>query len=353
MHHVSRFEANLLRLLYFFLRREPVERALPLVENRMPPPACLSRNAVRLAQDALAKGCTFLLAQRGGWRSERYLRDERVVEGRLWERTPPEQLGLSFSQHSLEFLIWITAVQPGDKDPAWKPDVGELTVGDLMLLYFAHEGLREGADSLGCAEMRRREPYNRHGLCWLAYPEDYVSVPETVTPDFTPWTAGLGSCMLEALQRWFSDRWLGIEGRKEGMLDPQAMRRLGRSQERVLTAFLDAVHRTGRLDLARFLLRTLALLLTPGVDGRNWIGGLQTAGLRLADRAASYQAALALVRQTERFQTWMRRARTIGYFDEGYEAAKLYLSDWEQYHGDELHERAQHIVRQVDPLRQA
>ncbi len=47
MQTVTRFEANLLRLLYYFLGREPVESALPLVENRCTPPACLGRPAVR------------------------------------------------------------------------------------------------------------------------------------------------------------------------------------------------------------------------------------------------------------------------------------------------------------------
>src|SRR6476620_7070891 len=121
MQTVSRFEANLLRLLYFFLRREPIERALPLVENRCQAPTCLSRGAVRLVQDALSKGCTFLLAQHDGWRKERHLRGERVVEGRLWQRTPPGELGLPFSGHSLEFLVWITAARPGDKEPRWQP----------------------------------------------------------------------------------------------------------------------------------------------------------------------------------------------------------------------------------------
>src|ERR1700704_6037369 len=131
MQNVSRFEANLLRLLYYFLRREPAERALPLVEARVPPPPCLSRPAVRLVQDALAKGCPFLLAQRGGWRTERHLRDEHVVAGRLWERTRPEDLGLKFSRHSLAFLIWITSARPGDKDPNWSPAHDQLTPADL------------------------------------------------------------------------------------------------------------------------------------------------------------------------------------------------------------------------------
>ena len=114
MHTVSRFEANLLRLLAYFLRREPIERAMPLLKNRCQAPPCLSRGAVELVQDALAKGCVHLLAKRGGWQNERFLRNGQVVEGRLWQRTLPEELGLSFSGQTLDFLIWITCA------PAWR-----------------------------------------------------------------------------------------------------------------------------------------------------------------------------------------------------------------------------------------
>ena len=100
MQNVSRFEASLLRLLYYFLGREHQERAVPLVEARFDAPKCLSQGAVRLVQDALAKGCTNLLAQRGGWRDERHLRNEKPVSGRRWHRTAPEDLGLSFSRRS-------------------------------------------------------------------------------------------------------------------------------------------------------------------------------------------------------------------------------------------------------------
>ncbi len=307
---------------------------------------------MRLAKDALARGCTVLLAQRGGWRSERHQRGERVVEGRLWERTPPEQLGLSFSRHTLEFLIWITAARPGDPKPAWAPDHAALTVGDLLLLFFAHQGLRETPDTLGAPELRRRQPFDRHALCWLAYPEDWGDVPAPVSPDFAPWTTGVGAAVLEALQPALADRVLATESAKEQVRSPSVMRATGLAQERVLTAFLTALETTGRFDLARFLLRGGAILLGRHAEGAQWIGGLQTSGLRLADRASTYQAALAYLRQFERLQTWSRRSRTVGYFDDGYEAAKLYLADWELYQGDLLIERAHAILRQVDPLRQ-
>ena len=68
MKSVSRFEANLLRLLHYFLQQAPVQQALPLLEAKLDRPRCLSRAAVELVQDALAKGIMLLLVRLGGWR---------------------------------------------------------------------------------------------------------------------------------------------------------------------------------------------------------------------------------------------------------------------------------------------
>src|SRR5438094_9971884 len=99
MNYVSRFEANLLRVLYSVFGRVPVEQILPIVLGALPRPHCLSRDAVDLVQDALAKGCVQWLARNGGWRRERHLRGTRAVEGRLWERTPLAELNLEFCVH--------------------------------------------------------------------------------------------------------------------------------------------------------------------------------------------------------------------------------------------------------------
>src|SRR5262245_50950508 len=101
MKAVSRFEANLLRLLHFFLQQAPIQQALPLLESRLDRPSCLGRNATELVRDALGKGIVMLLVRAGGWRIERFLREEKPVEGRLWERTTPNRLGLHFSGNSL------------------------------------------------------------------------------------------------------------------------------------------------------------------------------------------------------------------------------------------------------------
>ena len=351
MQTVSRFEANLLRLLWFFLHREPPERALPLLENRCPAPKCLHRSAVNLVKDALAKGCVLLLAQRGGWRRERFLRRGKIAEGRLWQRTRPMQLPLEFSRFSLEFLIWLTATRPGDREPPLSVPSDDLTSGDRLLLFLAHQKLRNAADGPGAMQMRLQSPFVEHGLCRLAYPEDFTAAPDSIAPRFTPWTNGVGAAILEALQPELEVRWVKIEAAKESMADPVRMRALGRSQELVLTAFLDAVEAANRLDLARFLLAAAGRLLDARVDARTWTEALQTSGLRIADRAEVHRSATAFLRSLERLRALEQRLRSIGYFDEGYAAAQLWKDDWARHDGNTLCERARAIVRQLEPLR--
>jgi hypothetical protein len=351
MKAVSRFEYNLLRILHFFLQRVPLEQVHSLLVNRSEKerPRCLSRIAVQLVQEALAKGTTELVARAGGWRRERFLRNDQPVEGRLWQRTPPRELGLVFSAGSLDFLIWITAVKPSEPKNQWAPRA-ELTVGDWLLLYYAYKALR---DTEVGRVLRTRQAFARHILCRLTYPEDFADHQEEVELDFSVWTTAPGSCILEAMQQELARRWIEVERHKPTVLDWQQLRALGRSQDYVLAGFLDAVNAAGRRDLARFALRAAGEVLAQGVAPRHFIGGLQGAGPRLADRAETNQAALALVRQLERFKRWEREARRDGYFDEGYGRSQLWLADWERTDGETLHRRAQDLVQRMDPMKQA
>jgi hypothetical protein len=347
MKAVSRFEANLLRILHFFLRRAPAEQALALIGNRYQEPPCLSRAAVELVQDSLAKGCVALLARGGGWRRERHLRGEQVVEGRLWERTPPKELGLTFSRHSLRFLKWITAARPTDDKPRWQPVENELTIGDWLLLYFAYQALRN--TDAGWS-LRLRLPFARHALLRLAYPHDFADVSNRQPVDFVPWTTGLGACILEVLQTDLAVSWLQVERGKAQISDWQTMQALGRCQEEVLTAFLQEVEAAQRRDLARFLLQVAAGLLHDGASRASWIGESSHAGPRVTDRMETYRAAGAFLRQLDRLREWEEEARGVGYLDEGYVASQLWKADWERGRGAELHARARAVLREMEPL---
>lgn len=343
MKTVSRFEANLLSILRFFLRRAPAEPALPLLADACPAPPCLSRAAVELVQDTLAKGCTSLLAA-GGWRRERFLRADRIAEGRLWERTPPGELGLPFSRHSLQFLIWVTANQLPVKKKRLALPPRDLTVGDHLLLYFAWDAVRPFpvGDALAALAAFAHDP-----LCRLAHPEDFARHAPPAEAEFSPWMSGVGSAVLEALQPELAERWEQAERDKAQLRDWPRLVAVGRAQEQVLTGFLRAVESARRYDLARFLLRTADRLLERLVgEGARLLG----TDLRLVERAEVYRAVAVVLRQLDRLRGWERQARSVGYFDEGYAAARLWKADWEDAGGERLFAAARGAIRQGDAL---
>lgn len=350
MKNVSRFEANLLHLAHFFLQQAPWQQAQRLLEDSRECPRCLSRNAVQLVQDALSKGCVLLLTRRGAWRRERFLRQEQIAEGRLWNRTPPKELGLHFSRASLDLLIWLTANTPSEEKKRWECPA-EPTVGDLFLCFLVHEAIHLHDVP---KQIIQQDPFPGNALTWLAYPGDFGKMLNNAQPLLDPWMSGVGACILEAFQPVLIERWIQMEMDKGQIKNWQRMRELGLAQERVLTGFLDAVEKQGRKDLARFLLHASAKILTETATAQSWTESLsqQSAPKRMVDRADTYRGALALLRVLPRLRQWDRQAQSVGYFDEDYASSQLFKADWELVDGDTLTERATQIIRDVDPMRQ-
>ena len=116
----------------------------------------------------------------------------------------------------MRFLIWITSARPGDKQTTWHPDHDALTLGDLVLLFFAHEGLRNTPEGLGAPALRKRTPVHATTAC-AGWPTRRTtpSTPDEAVPDFAPWVEGVGACVLEALQPDLEARWVHVEGGKE------------------------------------------------------------------------------------------------------------------------------------------
>jgi hypothetical protein len=342
---ITRFEANLVRIVRFVLGAVPAAQAHPLIFQKCARPRCLSRAAVVLVQDALAKGCVRLLARHGGWRRERYLRTNEVADGRLWQRTPPAELGLHFSRHTLELLMWLAAEDPSNRKTRRQSAAdASLTAADAVVCYHVFAAL---VDTKAAPGLATRLGFGQQTLCRLAFPGAMADRGGDAALDFSRWTQGVGGCILEAMQRELKNRWLLVERSKCHISDWQGMKKLGEAQEKVLEALLDALETAGRLDLARFLLMVLEELLPDGAGAANWVGGLTTAGPRLADRAATYGAALVVLRQLRRLQRWERQAKSVGYFDENYAASQLWKSDWEHYRGEQLCLRADAVFREI------
>jgi FtsH ternary system domain X6 len=358
---VSRFEANLLRILRFFLKHVPAEQAMRLVHDRIDRPKCLSADAVHLVRDSLAKGCVLYVARAGAWKRDRFLRDGSPKFGRLWERSPVERLTLSFSKHALDFLIWITASRPKEERPVWRTEDKNLTVADRLLLFLAYEALRTDTDL--AAVLRSSPAFSMNALIWLAYPNDFAGEPLDV-PAFDVWLTEPGNLILEALQPVFEHRWLEIERSKGQIGDWSLLHQQGQVQLQLMEAFTQAVDSAGRRDLVRFLMVVMSrVLATPDMAPTFWTGGLQGTGpQRLADRLEAQRSALAVLRQAERLRGWERAARRSGYLDEDYEASKFWLSEWERFGpppepGKEKQtfsvfvDRADRVLQQLEPLR--
>lgn len=349
---VPRFEYELLRILRFLLGQLPAEQGLPHVLNKRPAPPCLTADAVRLAKDAMAKGAVLFLVRSGGWRSERFLRKGEPAAGRVWERIPLAERGLEFSRHPLAFLMWLTAEKPSDTKVEWDAPAGELTPADELFFLLAHDALR--AEPATWEAVRWRQPFARNPLCWLAHPGDFAAPRPATVPDFGPTVSGVRAVVLECLQPWLAARWLTAERGKARLPDWKKMRERGAAEEAGLTAFLTAAGEAGRTDLARFLLRTLHSLYA-GQDREPafWTAGLaaETAPTRLADRLTAQRAALAVVQQADTLAGWDRRARAVGYFDEGYAAGQLWKDDYEATDGPATAARARRTLDRLEPLR--
>lgn len=343
---VSRFEANLLKLVRFFLLREPYEQVANLLANRLDRPKCLSRDGVRLAEDRLAKGTMWLLAHGGGWRSERHLRGDRVAAGRLWERTPPEQLALEFSGQTLEFLLWVLTEYPQPTTP-FRPPAERLTVGDHFFFALAYQALRP--TTVG-RQARGWPVVQENALCWLLHPDEFADRKAQAVPEMAPWVTGAGAAVLEAWQGKLTEAWVGVEHQKMAATNWQQLRDVGQNQGRILDAYFAACDAAGRRDLARWALKAAAQLAVGRPGAQAWVGNLVTQGPRLADRVETYRAALVLFRRLDTLRAWEQEARTVGYLDEGYHAAQLYKADWEAAHGEDVWDHGHRMIRELEPL---
>ena len=347
---VSKFEAELIRVLRFCLGRFPAEDGYKLLRMAHARPACLSRNAVGLVKDSLAKACVLYLVRAGGWRHDRYLRAGQPTTGRAWDRTPLDERALTFSSHVVEFLLWATAEKVHDTRAAWDAPADELTAGDELFFWLAFDAARTDAEV--AAVLRTKEAFRSNRYTWLSSAADLADDAEPTPPDFAPLFAGERAVVLECLQPQLTQRWLRTERAKGQVSNWRLMRQQGRAEAAGLAAFLAAADAAGRPDLARFVLAANAALFHAELSPAFWTSGLTAAGpARLADRLDTQRAAVALPRQMAVLAGWQEKYRTVGYFDDGYAASQMWKQDWEAADGDRVAARARAAVEAIEPLR--
>jgi hypothetical protein len=346
---VSRFEFNLLRILNFLVGTLPAQQASTVLYSNFIAPGCLSPAAVRLVEDTLAKGCIQFLVRSGGWRVDRFLRNAKPIEGRVWERLPIEDRKLELSPITLSFLIWLTSENPTKTKTLWNPTAGNMSTGDALFFLLAHESLRNEPEILGV--LSGKHVFVQNPLLAIAYP-GLMGYTEESSLDFSDWMTGSRAAILECLQPWLQTIWIRNERNKGQISDWKQMRRIGQSELVALSRYVSAADRAGRPDLTRFILRANAQLLSvTGITSSFWTGGLQSgAPVRLAERIETQRAALALPRQLENLRTWEQRARSVSFFDENYSESQFWKQEWDHHEGERISRVARELVETLDPL---
>jgi hypothetical protein len=312
----------------------------------------LSVNAVELVKDTLAKALILFLVRAGGWRNDKFLRHNVPTPGRVWHRIPLEERILKFSPPVMEFLMWLTAEKVPDTKKAWDAAPKTLTPADELFFALAFDALRHDTQVL--AVLRDRAAFQRNPFCWLLAPGDLAGgeVADVQPPDFVPLFHGERAVFLECLQHYLEQRWIAQERARGQISDWAKMRSTGQADYATLRHYIEAADAARRHDLARFILRVNAAILSLNPTPDFWTGGLQGSGPpRLADRLETQRAALAVPRQMELLREWQSRARVVAFFDDDYAASQLWKSEWEAVQGDRLAERAQAIIARLEPLR--
>ncbi len=318
-----------------------------LLHSRRPVPVRLGTATLRVLQDTLSKGVVLALARRGGWRWAGFLHDGRPVAGRLWGRHPAP--ALHFSPVSARTLLWLLEQPLASGAPGPLAATGPLTVADELLLYLCCD-LVAGTP---CAPaLATQAVFRGSALCWLGF-------PELLGAERPPDAGELGAARfgalladrawaLEALQADLTRRWILIERGKSAVASPDSMKALGRAQEAVLEAFLDAVDAAGRRDLAGFLLDAGKALV--GAPAARWVEGLSREA-SLSARAEASRASGAFLRGLGRLARWDAEHRAVRFIDDGYEVAQHLLARWEGF-GEAGFLRAQALLGELFSLEQ-
>ena len=342
---VGRFEFNLLRIVSAILEHTPFNPSiLSLMGNEFKCPKCLSPTAIELLEEALAKGVVRFFAIRG-WHTAAFLRDEEIVKGSLWDRTPAEKLGLEFSPVTVRFLMDVTSKRL-QNIKQWNIDRPR-TIGDEVVIFLTVRALAENERG---GEMWDSRTIKANPLVALMYPDRLAGLPgagDSQTPDFLPWMDGPAACLLEAMQEDLASRWVEMDQRKWITQDPVVMKRIGNQQQAAIDALLAAVEQTNRWDLCAFLLSAINQVVDSDAEVSKWIGNLSMGKTRLAKRAETYDCAVTLLRIAQRLAKHQERAVGVGYFDEGYKAAQLWKTHWEAFDAGAKMERIDAMLKEL------
>ena len=330
---VSRAESYLLTIARVAVGVVPPMDAMRLLVTSVPPPAKLGPTARKALADTLARGSVQSLAKQGGWLKDGPLRS--------WERhsAPP----LAFTGNTIRLLSWVLSTPLAESDASPLLFKGPISTADDLMIALLIDRLRgTGCDTLLARQLSIRQlPLTTLAHAALMAGEVALGeVPEFDVATLAPFVEGVRTLLARS--------WLCAERSKRDLAAPDMLIRLGRAQADVLDAFLFAIDKVGRRDLATFLIDAAA----------PWLAAERTADeltrsmspdAPLRERTEARRRAAAMLRCLGRLREWDQEHRSVRFIDDGYALAQRLVVDWERL-GERGFNRAANLVTELDAI---
>jgi FtsH ternary system domain X6 len=309
-------------------------------------------SAMRVLSDTLSKGVVKTLARLGGARPRIRPDTGSAKPARVFEvRSAPK---LAFGTYAFELIRWLTTMPLGARATITPFETRPATLGDELCAYLAlalvegerleravasSPGLRTPLTSLAFARVLARHASNEGveavpNLDALVASEDARVVVECLASDLARrWTASAIWPEADVLSAEHALRIVGFE-------------------RAVLDSFLDAVEKSGRWDLATFVIDAAARVLPPGAKPRDVAARAAPRVLAegtLRSRAEARQRAGALFRGVARLGKRRDELALVHFIDDGYDVAQAVLASWEVL-GREAFARAENVLSTLASL---
>lgn len=289
----------------------------------------ISRGAMDVLEDTLAKGAVRMLARLGGAKSTVRADTGSITPQRVTDvRKPP---AIHFSRYSFELIRWLTRTPLGAPAAVPFTKVPE-TNGDQLVAYCtlrlvagrrfestvsANPGLAGPLAALGFARALGR------------YGQD------AVMPDFHTYLAAPENrIIVECLAGDLARLWLGsVSWRPNDLLELEVATRIGLRERATIDAFVDACAKIERWDLISFLVDAAFRAMPPSARPET-IAQRATAPVRsggtLRARTEARQRSGALFHSIARIGRKYEELALVRFIDDGYDVAQALLTAWSQ-----------------------
>jgi hypothetical protein len=330
---VTRAEMNLLTIARVAVGVVPAHDAMRLLVTSVAPPPKLGPTAREALSDTLARGAVLALARQGGWMAE--------GKQRLWDRHGAPKL--EFTGNTVRLLSWVLSSPLAEADTSPLVFKGPLTLAEDGLVALLIDRLRgTGCESLLAQQLSLR----KLPLTTLAHAASMSrevaldELPQFDVASLSPW--------LEGLRSLFARSWLSAERAKRDFSSPELLTRVGRAQSDVLDGYFNALHATGRHDLATFLIDVAETWVTADRTADEFTRSMQQ-DAPLRERTEARRRAAAMLRGLATLREWDQAHRSTRFIDDGYDLAQRLVADWERL-GERGFAKAALLVSELDAI---